>query len=596
MLVRTVWDYGGSGRIHRAHSAFAKLVDHALAQMSSDAKNGAKNGAPAKRQKQHTEEWEFGGPWGVVGIMIFSHCLVYYCWICLTYYDGGIAYPSGLSDLLPFARRLAGHIWEGAFPTAYAFKMYWGFVLFEALLQYVCPGVVMKGLPLEHEGGKQLEYNCNALLAWYITLALWIYLQWSGLFPWSTLMHHYGPLLSVSVISGNVIAILTYVITIAMGKQYRMSGNVLYDFFMGACLNPRIGSLDLKMFAEIRISWMLLFFLTTSCAAYMFEQHGSVSYPILFLCLAHGLYTNACMKGEVRGRAREAGRGAGRACARGGPRATTGGAAWRRAQLKHRPPHARPPSAVARPAPLVARQECIPSTWDIFYEKNGWMLIFWNFAGAPRRASPAAVRRRWRCGSDARPGRVAGAALFGRPCLCALQVCPSCTASSRCTWPRWPARSSTRRGTPRRCTARSSSRTTSGTRQTRRRIISECSSLVRARASAGAQSRGRTARHERVAGHGACAARRARGAPSPRHPTPPHPHPPAPAPARPIPPTWQARTSRGRLPFPSCRGRRSRLPSTSRRSAAPCCSSAAGGRTRARSTTARIWSCRCAGG
>lgn len=28
-------------------------------------------------------------------------------------------------------------------------------------------------------------------------------------------------------------------------------------------------------------------------------------------------------------------------------------------------------------------QECIPSTWDIFYEKNGWMLIFWNFAGVP---------------------------------------------------------------------------------------------------------------------------------------------------------------------------------------------------------------------
>ena len=44
-----------------------------------------------------------------------------------------------------------------------------------------------------------------------------------------------------------------------------------------------------------------------------------------FMILAHGLYTNACMKGE----------------------------------------------------------ECIPTTWDIFYEKFGWMLIFWNYVGVP---------------------------------------------------------------------------------------------------------------------------------------------------------------------------------------------------------------------
>jgi Delta24(24(1))-sterol reductase len=43
------------------------------------------------------------------------------------------------------------------------------------------------------------------------------------------------------------------------------------------------------------------------------------------LVLAHGLYTNACMKGE----------------------------------------------------------ECVPYTWDLFYEKWGWMLIFWNFCGVP---------------------------------------------------------------------------------------------------------------------------------------------------------------------------------------------------------------------
>ena len=28
-------------------------------------------------------------------------------------------------------------------------------------------------------------------------------------------------------------------------------------------------------------------------------------------------------------------------------------------------------------------EECIPQTWDIFYEKWGFMIIFWNFAGVP---------------------------------------------------------------------------------------------------------------------------------------------------------------------------------------------------------------------
>ena len=27
-------------------------------------------------------------------------------------------------------------------------------------------------------------------------------------------------------------------------------------------------------------------------------------------------------------------------------------------------------------------EECIPQTWDMFHEKWGFMVIFWNFAGA----------------------------------------------------------------------------------------------------------------------------------------------------------------------------------------------------------------------
>jgi delta24(24(1))-sterol reductase len=32
---------------------------------------------------------------------------------------------------------------------------------------------------------------------------------------------------------------------------------------------------------------------------------------------------------------------------------------------------------------IMKGEECIPTTWDIFHEKWGWMLIFWNLVGVP---------------------------------------------------------------------------------------------------------------------------------------------------------------------------------------------------------------------
>lgn len=55
------------------------------------------------------------------------------------------------------------------------------------------------------------------------------------------------------------------------------------------------------------------------------EVYGYVTPNMAFMVLATGLYINACAKGE----------------------------------------------------------ECIPQTWDMFHEKWGFMVIFWNFAGVP---------------------------------------------------------------------------------------------------------------------------------------------------------------------------------------------------------------------
>jgi delta24(24(1))-sterol reductase len=136
---------------------------------------------------------------------------------------------------------------------------------------------------------------------------------------------NWGSLLSTSALFANIFCVALHVYTVRAGKAVRMSGNVIYDFFMGAALNPRIADIDLKMLAEIRVSWITLFMLTCGAASKQIERDGHISGPMLTLVIAHFLYSNACMKGEA----------------------------------------------------------CVPTTFDIFYEKDGWMLIFWNLTGVP---------------------------------------------------------------------------------------------------------------------------------------------------------------------------------------------------------------------
>lgn len=84
------------------------------------------------------KEYEFGGPLGVLFIIIFAHFLVYYLWISMTYYQGGLLYPSSLEDSSLFFSRMWQHIVDGASPTSYTFVVYIGFFLSKCFLPGAC--------------------------------------------------------------------------------------------------------------------------------------------------------------------------------------------------------------------------------------------------------------------------------------------------------------------------------------------------------------------------------------------------------------------------------------------------------------------------
>lgn len=55
-----------------------------------------------------------------------------------------------------------------------------------------------------------------------------------GFFDLTEVVDSYGSYLSVSVIWGNLVSFLVYVGGFVSGKTERLSGNHIYDFFMGS--------------------------------------------------------------------------------------------------------------------------------------------------------------------------------------------------------------------------------------------------------------------------------------------------------------------------------------------------------------------------
>lgn len=247
----------------------------------------------------YSGEFEFGGSWGVSAMMIGFPVLMYYMWIGATYYDGKFPRPAEGQTLSEFFQHMAGLVYEGAFPSLKAWTIYWVFFIFEAICYIALPGITVMGRPLPHLGGKQLPYYCSAVWSFYVSIALALALHFTGIFKLYTVIDEFGPLLSVAIISGYLVSFIAYFSALARGAQHRMTGYPVYDFFMGAELNPRMfGILDFKMFFEVRLPWYILMFLSMGAAARQYETYGYVSGEVGFILMAHFLYANACSKGE----------------------------------------------------------------------------------------------------------------------------------------------------------------------------------------------------------------------------------------------------------------------------------------------------------
>ncbi len=155
------------------------------------------------------------------------------------------------------------------------------------------PGKKEQGLALRT--GNRLTYKINAfstLVAAFGLTAAWI--AYKGPQGFTFLYDHWPALITASLANALVQAVYVYAASFQEGKllaEGGNSGNVLFDWFIGRELNPRIGSFDIKTFNELRpglIFWALLDF---SCACHQYVAlNGRITDSMVLVCLFHAFY------------------------------------------------------------------------------------------------------------------------------------------------------------------------------------------------------------------------------------------------------------------------------------------------------------------
>lgn len=95
------------------------------------------------------------------------------------------------------------------------------------------------------------------------------------------------PIMSAAIVFSYALSVYLYATSFLPGRMLSVPGNtdnMVYDFFMGRELNPRIGSFDLKVFCELRpglIGWCVL---DVAMATRQYQNLGYVTNSMLMVC------------------------------------------------------------------------------------------------------------------------------------------------------------------------------------------------------------------------------------------------------------------------------------------------------------------------
>ncbi|XP_038134026.1 delta(14)-sterol reductase LBR isoform X1 [Cyprinodon tularosa] len=195
---------------------------------------------------------DFGGKIGAFFWTLFLPAWVLFLLLQVNRKDPSLAnFPPPLPPLQSF--------WD---PQALGFVVLW--ILFQALLYVLPVGKLSEGVLLR--SGRRLKYRTNGFFAVLVSAAVVAAAVYQG--ADLTYIHsHFLQLTTASFLIAMLLSIYLYVRSRSTSPDERAlggnSGNMIYDFFKGRELNPRIKEFDLKFFCEMRpglIGWCLINF------------------------------------------------------------------------------------------------------------------------------------------------------------------------------------------------------------------------------------------------------------------------------------------------------------------------------------------------
>ncbi|KAJ5713726.1 Delta(14)-sterol reductase [Penicillium malachiteum] len=262
--------------------------------------------------------YEFGGPLGAFGIVFGLPVLVYtFTFLCNDV--SGCPAPSLLNPSTLTLNQLKQEVgWPqdgitGLFDLQVTLwtLSYYAFSLF---LQVFLPGQVAEGVSLACGGRHKYKFNAfpSALII-LGSLAAGTYMDGADFVVWTFLWDNYVQVITANLVICSVIAFFVYAKSFSVPKpgqpnpDFRelapggQTGNVLYDFFIGRELNPRIRlpipfvseasrTLDIKVFMEMRpglLGWTIM---NLSNVAHQYRTYGYVTDSIVLVTIFQGFY------------------------------------------------------------------------------------------------------------------------------------------------------------------------------------------------------------------------------------------------------------------------------------------------------------------
>ncbi|TPX51275.1 hypothetical protein SeLEV6574_g00407 [Synchytrium endobioticum] len=292
-----------NGMDNRAHKDGMPAMAKESPQLTSRKKNGVSASAASTSSSPGTTSRvaQTGDTWGrarevgmgtIIGsalIMLLCPLMVIYFYISCNSFGCELITPGlNVFQLGPVG------FFNAYFPkpTIAAFQIYLTWLAFQIILAVYLPGKT--GYGQRTPAGYILPYIVNGLLAWLVTHALFFILTLGlGLFPASVIHDNWGGLLVAANVYGYFLTAFSFLKAHCFpthAEDRKFSNSWIYDLFMGIEFNPRIASLDFKLFHNGRpgiIAWTLI---DISFAAAQYAKIGYITNQMLLINLFHTIY------------------------------------------------------------------------------------------------------------------------------------------------------------------------------------------------------------------------------------------------------------------------------------------------------------------